>query len=98
MSNALPLIDILRAAQTDRDRATWLSAVPLHFVSTSHAQIKAVLDEAAFAAGVAYLEALHAQQLATRLVDGRHPATVVLTTQAAHSDMWEGVRLSEAGA
>lgn len=98
MSDVLPLIDILRDALTNRDRATWLSAVPLFFITASNAAIDAELASAGFMPGRAYLAALYAQQLATRLPDGRHPATIVLATQAAHSDMWEAVRLSEAGA
>ncbi|WP_411033824.1 hypothetical protein [Shinella sp. BYT-45] len=95
MSDAVPLIDILRDAGNDRARAEWLEAVPLHFVSTAYLDIAAVLHAAGFAPGRAYLDALHAQQHATRLPDGRYPVTVVLATEAARSGMREAIRMGE---
>lgn len=95
MSNANPLVEILRDAGTDRARAEWLEAIPLAFVTTDYQVIAAVLDEARFAVGRAYLDALFAQQSARRLADGRYPITVAMTTEAARSAMWDAVRRKE---
>lgn len=92
MSNALPLVDILRNAATDRARAEWLEAVPLAFITTAFQDIARVLDEAQFAPGRAYLDALSAQQHAKRTAEGRYPITVAMATEAARSNMWEAVR------
>lgn len=95
MSDALPLVDMLRASATDRARAEWLEAVPLAFVTTAFQDIAGALDEAQFAPGRAYLDALFAQQHARRMADGRHPITVAIATEAARSNMWEAVRRGE---
>lgn len=92
-----PLLDSLSDAVTDRARAEWLSAVPLHYASLSGRDIAAVLDDAGFAAGRAYLVALLVRQQTKRLADGRYPLTVELAVEMARSDMWAAVRERESG-
>jgi hypothetical protein len=94
--NELPLIDSLRDAATDRARAEWLSAIPLHYASLAGRQIAAALDHAGFAEGRAYLVALLVRQQSRRLADGRYPLTIELAVEMARSDMWEAVRKGEA--
>lgn len=93
--DSLPLIDSLRSAATNRDRAEWLSAVPLHYVSLAGLDIATVLAAAGFAEGRAYLVALLVRQQTRRLADGRYPLTVELAVEMARSDMWEAVRKGE---
>ena len=96
MTDELPLLDSLRGAASDRTRAEWLSAVPLHYVSLSGRDIAAVLDAAGFVEGRAYVTALSMRQQTKRLADGRYPLTVELAVEVARSDMWEAVRKGEA--
>lgn len=95
MSDELPLIDSLRNAGTDRARAEWLSAVPLHYVSLAGRDIVAVLKASDFADGIAYVTALLVRQQSKRLADGRYPLTVELAVEMARSDMWAAVRQGE---
>lgn len=95
MTDAFPLVDILRGAATDRARAEWLEAVPLIFVTTAYQDIARTLEEAQFVPGRVYLDALFAQQHARRLADGRYPITIAIATEAARSAMWEAVRRGE---
>ncbi len=95
MSDELPLIDSLRNAATDRARAEWLAAVPLHYVTLGNRDIAAVLDAAGFREGRAYLVALLMRLQTKRLADGRYPVTVELAVEVASMDMWAAVQKGE---
>ena len=92
MKGLLPIVEFLAAATTDRERAEWLSAVPMGVIQRDHLDIGAVLERAGFIAGHAYLVALSAQNNARRLQDGRYPQTILMATEHARLLMWAAAK------
>ena len=83
----LPILDDLRRLETDDERADWLLRLPLFLFVSRWKQIRDVLDECGFRAGVSYIEAEKAALHARRLPDGTMPQSVVLAAHMARIDL-----------
>jgi hypothetical protein len=90
-----PIVDILVGLATDRQRAEWLSTIPLGVVQRDNADIAEVLRFAKFEAGRAYLAALVAHVNSVRMEDGSVPAETRHTTEYARKLMWGAVKQGE---
>ena len=76
MTGELPVIDDLRALASDDDRADWLRRCPDIFIASHHEQIRVVIVNKGFEAGLPYLWARIAMVQAVRQDDGRYPIEV----------------------
>lgn len=87
MSDVLPIVEGLRDCLDDAERAAWLLQCPPGFFVTHHMEIRKVLADADFAAGVACLDAELAGQMATRLRDGSTRPNVLFSMNLARIDL-----------
>jgi hypothetical protein len=90
-----PIVDILVGLATDRQRAEWLSTIPLGVVQRDAVDISEALRFAKFEAGRAYLAALVAHVNSVRMEDGSIPAETRQTTEYARKLMWGAVKQGE---
>lgn len=90
-----PIVDILAGLATDRQRAEWLSMIPLGVVQRDNCDIADVLQLARFDAGRAYLASLVAHVNSVRMEDGSLPAETRQTTEYARKLMWGAVKQGE---
>ena len=95
MSGFLPVVDILVGLKTDRQRAEWLSAIPLGIVQRDFIDISDILNRDGFEAGSAYLAALLAHVNSVRMQDGAVPVETRQTTEYARKLMWGAVKQGE---
>lgn len=95
MSSYLPIIDILIAAKSDRERAEWLSRVPLGVIKRDSLDIGAILKSSGFAAGYDHFSALLAEIDSTRTADGLPTQTVRMATEYTRLAMWGAVKKGE---
>lgn len=90
-----PIVEILAGLATDRQRADWLSTIPLCIVQRDHVSISEVLGAARFEAGRAYLATLVAFVNSVRMDDGSVPAETRQTVDYARKLMWGAVKQGE---
>lgn len=90
-----PVVEILAGLATDRQRAEWLSSIPLGTVQRDGATIAEVLCGARFEAGRAYLAALLAYVNSVRMDDGSVPTETRQTVEYARKLMWGAVKQGE---
>lgn len=95
MSDLLPIVEILRDAETDRERAAWLETVPDGVIQRDLSAIDGVLRDTGFTPGRSYLATLFAKNNARRLAGGKYPWTVLTAVEHARLLMWEAVRQGE---
>ncbi len=95
MSGHLPIVDILIAAKSDRDRAEWLSRVPLGVIKRDSLDIGDHLKTIGFVAGYDHFSALLAEIDATRTADGLPTHTVRMATEYTRLAMWGAVKKGE---
>lgn len=83
----LPILGELRRLETDEARADWLLRLPLIFFATHSEQIRVVLRECGFTAGLHYIDAERVGLLAKRLPDGTAAHGPVLSVHLARIDL-----------
>ena len=71
MTHLLPILETLRDCDSHDERLIWLNTVPYALLLRDFTDIRALLQEADFAAGIACLEAEYALLHARRSRDGR---------------------------
>lgn len=87
MSELLPIVEELADCTTHEQRRAWLLAVPPSVLYRAEFAIRAVLREAGFRSGIAYLEAELSVSRSVRLEDGSLPQTRVVACNIAKIDM-----------
>jgi len=97
MTDLLPIVELLRDCETDRERAEWLFAVPLGVIQRDHMAIRALLQAAGFEAGVRCLDAEFATLNCRRMPDGSLPFFAIHTAQIARAGMADAVRSNPTG-
>lgn len=90
-----PIVEILAGFATDKQRAEWLSRIPLGTVQRDGAAISEVLGKVRFEAGRAYLAALLALVNSVRMDDGSVPIETRQTVEYARKLMWGAVSQGE---
>ncbi|QXZ79642.1 hypothetical protein [Rhizobium sp. L51/94] len=95
MTESLPLIDILRACDSDARRAEWLLCCPLHIIGGQSQTIRDICRQAGFAAGVDYVEAECVGLWANRHPDGQHKAWVQISLDSAREALLAAAQLTE---
>jgi hypothetical protein len=87
VTDLLPIVEGLRDCLSNAERAAWLFQCPPGIFVTHHMEIRKILTDAGFAAGVAYLEAKVAGQMATCLKDGSTRPNILFSIHLARIDL-----------
>ncbi|NTI27651.1 hypothetical protein G6K84_03705 [Agrobacterium rhizogenes] len=87
MSDMLPIVEELADCQNHTERAAWLMRCPNFIFHREHLMLRRILQAAGLLAGVAYVEAKFAEQVATRLPDGTTPITILSAVYIAETDL-----------
>jgi hypothetical protein len=87
MTDMLPIVELLADCQSHAERRDWLMRCPNWIFHREHLVLRRLLQGAGLLAGVAYVEAKLAEQMATRLSDGSIPITVLSAVYIAETDL-----------
>ncbi|TCN30316.1 hypothetical protein [Sinorhizobium americanum] len=87
MSDLLPILEGLQAAQTDAERARWLLAAPPSTILEEHLEIRAIVAAAGFVAGLTAVAAEISALCAVRDRHGYTPDTIIMSRNIARADL-----------
>lgn len=95
MTKPMPIVELLAGCDSNHDRMAWLLAVPIAIIQRDYLDIRAILADRGFTAGIHYLDAELAALNCRRMLDGTLPFLVAHTINLMRIDMAIAVRRTE---